>query len=553
MRVFGNTPRSLRTTALILCAVLLGDPVRSACAADAAADGTLRLHPGNPRYFQWRGAPTVLITSAEHYGAVLNLDFDCAKYLDTLARDGLNLTRTFTGGAYLEPEGAFKIARNTLAPAPGRFLGPWARSDRPGAADGGNKHDLTRWSDAYFARFRDFVAQAGKRGVVVEVNLFCPFYKDDQWRLSPFHAANNVNGLGGVARTDVYTLDKHGGLLAVQERMTRKFVEELRDFDNVYYEICNEPYFGGVTVAWQHRIAEVIADAQKNHPNKKLIAQNIANKTAKVRDPHPAVSILNFHYAYPPVAVADNDALGRLIGENETGFRGTRDEVYRVEAWDFILAGGGLFNHLDYSFTAGHEDGTFAYPPSQPGGGGVEFRRQLRVLREFIDRFDFVRMKPADELVRAGRSEEVSVRVLAEPGRQYAIYVHNSAPPRWKDKSKLNTGEFRANLELDAPAGSYRAEWIEPASGKVLLAEAKAHAGGALALNSPRYAQDAALRLTAETPALKVGGNGRSSKDPFPAADRSGRRTRPPLAALLSRWGQDDSLSQVPHPMPLVP
>ena len=59
----------------------------------------------------------------EHYGAVLNLDFDYVKYLDALRRDGLNLTRTFTG-AYVEPPGAFNIASNTLAPLEGRFLSP---------------------------------------------------------------------------------------------------------------------------------------------------------------------------------------------------------------------------------------------------------------------------------------------------------------------------------------------------------------------------------------------------------------------------------------------
>lgn len=477
---------------------LTGAGLLLSAGAALAQTGTLGLHPENPHYFLWRGKPTVLITSAEHYGAVLNADFDTVKYLDALARDGLNLTRTFTGAAYFEPSGAFNIARNTLAPAAGRFIGPWARSGQPGAADGGNKHDLTRWNDAYFARFRDFAGQASTRGVVIEVNLFCPFYGEEQWRLSPFNAANNVNGLGGVLRTNVYTLDKHGGLLAVQERLVRKIVEELRGFDNVYYEICNEPYFGGVTLAWQRHIADVIAGAQKGHPNPKLIAQNIANGTAKVRDPHPAVSILNFHYTYPPTAVADNFALNRVIGENETGFRGTRDEVYRAEAWDFILAGGGLFNNLDYSFTAGHEDGTFQYPPTQPGGGGVAYRGQLRVLRDFINGFDFVRMKPADETVRTGRGKAVSIRVLAEPGKQVAVYVHNSPKTGWKDKAKLNTGDFQAEFALEVPPATYRAEWVEPATGKVLLAETKSHAGGALALRSPRYTQDVALRLTAE-------------------------------------------------------
>ena len=44
----------------------------------------LALHPDNPHYFLFRGKPTVLITSGEHYGAVLNLDFDYLRYLDAL-------------------------------------------------------------------------------------------------------------------------------------------------------------------------------------------------------------------------------------------------------------------------------------------------------------------------------------------------------------------------------------------------------------------------------------------------------------------------------------
>ncbi len=47
----------------------------------------LALHPDNPRYFLFRGEPTVLVTSGEHYGAVLNRDFDYVRYLDALADD----------------------------------------------------------------------------------------------------------------------------------------------------------------------------------------------------------------------------------------------------------------------------------------------------------------------------------------------------------------------------------------------------------------------------------------------------------------------------------
>jgi hypothetical protein len=418
----------------------------SAFVAAGAAPKSIALHPENPHYFLWRGKPTVLITSGEHYGAVLNLDFDYRKYLDALAKDKLNLTRTFAGGAYLEPQGAFNIARNTLAPAPGRFLSPFARSDRPGFAGGGNKFDLSHWNEAYFQRLRDFVRHASKRGVVVEVNLFCPFYEEPQWQLSPFSTNNNINSLGHVARTNVYTLDRHGGLLAVQERMVRRIVEELRDFDNVYYELCNEPYFGGVTIEWQHHIADVIMTAQKQHRSPKLISQNVANNSARIVQPHPAISIFNFHYAAPPDAVAMNWHLNKVIGDNETGFRGTNDAAYRMEGWDFILAGGSLYNNLDYSFTVGHEDGAFVYPASQPGGGNPAFRKQMRVLRDFMHDLDFVRMTPANSVIKAPPASHTA-RALAEPGKTYAIYLRpglvTQFSARWTGRMEVSdSGEY---------------------------------------------------------------------------------------------------------------
>jgi hypothetical protein len=408
---------------------------------------TIQLHPDNGRYFLWRDQPTLLITSAEHYGAVLNLDFDYRKYLDTLAADGMNYTRIFTG-AYVEPEGAFNITRNTLAPAPNRFTCPWPRSEQPGYANGGNKFDLNRWDEAYFARLTDFLGYAAERGVVVEVALFCPMYEEMQWRLSPMNAINNVNGIGNVARTNVYTLDRHGGLLPVQEALTRKIVTELNRFDNVFFEIANEPYFGGITMEWQHRIIDVIVETQRDLPRKHLIAQNIANNSALIENPHPAVSIFNFHYATPPDVVALNYHLGKVLGDDETGFRGTADATYRTEGWDFILAGGALYNNLDYSFAAGFEDGTFVSPKPQPGGGSPALRRQLNILHDFMKSFDFVRMKPDNSVIRGGIPATGTVRALVEPGSAMAIYV--------RDEGAGGTWSARWTGYIEAPAsGEY--------------------------------------------------------------------------------------------------
>src|SRR6266542_273747 len=207
----------------------------------------ISLDPENPHYFRYHSKPTILITSGEHYGAVLNLDFDYLPYLDELKLKGLNLTRTFTG-AYVEPKGAFNIANNSLAPASGRFICPWARSAEPGYANGGNKFDLTCWDKAYFTRLKDFVSEAQKRGIIIELSLFCPFYEELQWNLSPMYTINNINGVGAIARNDVYTLDKNGGLLAVQETLVRHFVHSATDPAAAVHDLLNEPYLGGVAI-----------------------------------------------------------------------------------------------------------------------------------------------------------------------------------------------------------------------------------------------------------------------------------------------------------------
>jgi len=438
-----------------------------------AQEKPITLYPGNPHYFSYDGKPAILITSGEHYGAVMNPDFDYKIYLETLQKDGLNLTRTMTG-AYFEPAGAFNISKNTLGPDKWKFSCPWLRVGTEFI------FDLDQWNPAYFARLKDFVAEAQKRGVIVELSLFCPFYEEMQWELSPFNIKNNVNGLGAIPRTDVYTLDKNKGLLAIQEKMVRKVVEELKGFPNLIYEICNEPYFGGITIDWQNRIARVISETEKPFSIQHLISQNIGNGFQKIKEPNPLVSVFNFHYAAPPRAVTLNYDLNKVIGENETGFNGQKDSTYRKEAWELILAGGGLFNNLDYSFTTDNEDGTFQYPAAQPGGGTPAFRRQLGCLKKFIESFNFVAMKPDTTVYAGGLAGKNKVYILAETGKQYAIY--------WM-------GGKQVQLELYLPKGNYSLEWMNPLSGKSEKKISLNHSGGKAKLESPAYSEDFSLRI----------------------------------------------------------
>jgi hypothetical protein len=458
----------------------------------ARAAAPLALCAENGHYFSWHGRPTVLVTSGEHYGAVLNLDFNYLRYLDTLLADGLNHTRAFSG-TYRETQQSFGISENTLAPRPNRYLAPWARSDRPGYFDGGNKFDLTRWDEAYFSRLRKFLAAASQRGIAVELNLYCPLYSDDLWKASPMHVANNVNGVGNCPANEVLTL-KHPRLLEIQVATARKIVREVNEFDNLYFEVCNEPYFGGVTEEWQRRIADTIVDEERRLPVKHLISMNIANGRKKIEHAVPCVSIFNFHYCVPPDTVAMNYGLNRVIGENETGFRGPHDLLYRTEAWDFLLAGGGLFNNLDYSFTAGHPDGTLRGYAS-PGGGSPELRKQLGILKRFLDGFPFQKMRP-DRAVIKEVSGRMSAYALALPGKAYAVYIHVPLPEKPDKIDRYSGQKQKAALVLDLPPGRYDAQWIDTKTGRIAASATIEVSGGVSKLTSPEFVDDVALRIT---------------------------------------------------------
>jgi hypothetical protein len=348
----------------------------------------------------------------------------------------------------------------------------------------------SQWDPAYFQRLKDFVSQAGKRGIVVELVFFCTMYNEELWQASPMRASNNINGIGDIERHEVYSF-KDKKLVAAQQALVRKVVAELKNFDNVYYEICNEPYErGGFSKDWNDHIIATIVDAESKFPHQHLIAEGIAVRSAKIEKPNPHVSIFNFHAATPD-AVRQNYGLNKPIADDETGGKGITDLPYRREAWEFILAGGGVFIHLDLSFTCKHPAGT-AKLAQEPGGGSPDLRRQLKVLKDFIESLDFVRLKPADKIVQGGnifdKSDNAPVDVkkvtfvLTEPGKAYALYIGRGT---------------QVELLLELPAGAYKAEWINTKTGTVERAEDANHGGGNRRLTSPAYEEDISLRIVA--------------------------------------------------------
>lgn len=198
-------------------------------------------------YFEFNRKATVLVGSSEHYGALINAEFDPTRYLDEIQACGLNSVRVFSG-TYRETIGSFGIFENTLAPLNVSFIAPWAKSDTSGES----RYDLTKWNEVWVQHLRSFASEADKRGIVVELTLFCPYYDDSMWAVSPMNPANHVNGVG---KKDT-CFRTNNDLLPYQKALARKCAEELKEFKNVFFEIINEPYQGKVEEAWQRAIID---------------------------------------------------------------------------------------------------------------------------------------------------------------------------------------------------------------------------------------------------------------------------------------------------------
>ena len=221
-----------------------------------SATGAIQLHPDNQHYFLFKGKPLAIISSGEHYGAVINLDFNYRNYLETLSSDGMNYTRIFTGTYYEAGGEYFGIQHNTLGPGKERIITPWAIVDSNSKKE--PKYNLANWNKAYFKRLKNFMKVASQYNIIVEVTLFSSYYGDMQWRLNPLNPINNINISQEISYAETQTI-KDTLLFKFQELYVRKMVKELNEYDNFFFEIQNEPWSDHLDTAQNNRNKESLS------------------------------------------------------------------------------------------------------------------------------------------------------------------------------------------------------------------------------------------------------------------------------------------------------
>lgn len=327
----------------------------------------IALHPENPHYFQFKGKPTVLITSGEHYGSVINPDFNFDLYLETIHREGFNHTRIFLGD-YAEKEGDFCITQNSLSPESGKFLAPWIRSKNAGNSLGGNTFDLDNWNPEYFERLHQFMVKANDLGIVVEGVLF---FEGMNWEYMPMNRKNNINQTTEIDANRYMTLS-NGNILDYQKRYVRKLISELNRYDNLIINIANEPWFSNQerpgfsspardeTKVWIREVSEWILDEEKKLPKKHILSVDYCNEGRAIDNNEletywTNISVFNHHYDKNATSVRLNyDRISKAFSFNETGLMPVYSNAYRIQGWKYLMCGGSLYNNLDFTFQVRH-------------------------------------------------------------------------------------------------------------------------------------------------------------------------------------------------------
>jgi hypothetical protein len=479
----------------------------------------IQIHPENPKYFLFRGKPVVLLTATEHYGSVINRPFDFARYLDDAVEHKINLTRTFLLFRELQDP---RNPSSPCKPESPDYIAPFPRTGPGKAKDGEPVYDLDKWNPEFFERLHRFLDAASARGIVVELTLFSNAYADRIWALNPFNAGNNKQQVGHMEWQE-YTSLKDPEVVRRQGEYARKIIQETSQYDNVYYEICNEP--GGGTKghvtpaevdAWQHEMARIVRDEMRLLKRPHLIAGQQAftyglknlfpqEGTYKSSDfqiavvhPLPETELKGRSYQLgnfmskelmlsemaqfcrkaseekkPTVLDEDNAASMYRDIEGWT--------IHRKRAWTTLL-NGAHYDYIDFSITVGSEAGT------------VSSRKNLRTwmkhLSEFMSTFDFIHASPDVAWIKA-MPDHLVVSGLVVPGKDYAVYLADAREVTDKDAGKAIQGK----VTLSLPAGTYRVQTYSPVTGQYSLG-VTLRGGNATEFELPEFQHDIVIRAT---------------------------------------------------------
>ena len=490
----------------------------------------IRVHPENPKLFEFRGKPLVFITATEHYGAVMNRPFDFDTYLADAADKRMTLTRLFC--LFRELQASIN-PYSTCKPETPDYIAPFRRTGPGRALDQEYKYDLDVPNPEYFDRLHRFVSRASEYGIIVEVVLLSNTYAPHIWELNPLNSKNNINGLEEIEWFD-YASQRHPKLFARQAAHVQKIVTELNRYDNIIFEICNEP--GGNAPgpntptldevnAWLAALIRTVRETEAGLENRHLIVGQQAfcyepwEQNADLTFQQLDYDVVNMHPLPNTTYGGTSYDLGIFMSKQLT-LRALRDfalatysepkplnqdednvasqyldsdgwTIHRKRAWTTVLSGG-HYDYIDFSILPRRETGT---PEAQR-----QIRSWIKSLSSYIHALDLVRARPLPGLFKAQPPNTLEV-CFGIPNADYTIYLADerelAAARGLADGDGIERGAgepISGKIALALPEGEFQVSCFDPKTNAASPA-LTLYGGGDVELAIPPFVHDLVVRI----------------------------------------------------------
>ena len=422
--------------------------VAGAAQAAARDENGSRIQPyaKNPRYWQYKGSPNLLIggTALDNLFRIPNL------------KEHLDLLRS-VGGNY---------ARCTMS-THGSGLYPFAKT--------GNLYDLEQPNEEYWHRFDEALRLAREREIIVQIEVWAEFDTfGNNWNRCPWNPDNNVNyttsnttlksSYAGTPSLKIkhdffYTVPKLTGdtvVLGYQNKFVNRLLSISLQYDNVLYCMTNEMYEGFSPEwgwYWSGYIKDKVADAGKkvetaemfwegdlraekhrassDHPEIYSFFEASQNSAGKIKEGQQIWDNLQLVYqrlANKPRPV--NNA--KIYGSDAKPGSRARTDRFAAECFWRNMIGGCASSR-------------FHRPPWGLGLGSTA-QTHIRSMRLLTTELDIFNCAPdSDSKLLSDRSDnEAYLTCIA--GRQYALYFPDGGS---------------VGLCLSAADGAFTVKWLD--------------------------------------------------------------------------------------------
>lgn len=432
--------------------------------AAAAADDSNRIQPWsrNPRYWQYRGQPVLLLGGSKDDN--LFQIPDLREHLDEIRA---------AGGNYI---------RNTMSDRKDQGFEVYPFFQQP---DG--KFDLERWNEEYWRRFQNLLRWTAERGIIVQIEVWDRFdYSTRNWEPHPYNPKNNVNYTyeqsgfaehypehpGQNRQPFFFTTPAQRNntvVLQYQQRFVEKMLSYSLPYDQVLYCMDNETsaeeawglYWAGfireraaragrkvclteMWDAWDLQAAQ--HQRTLDHPERYDFCDVSQNNQKKGQEHWD-----NFQWVRARIAAHPRPLnTVKTYGADGGRFGNTRDGLERF--WRHVIGGAASarFHRPDSGLGL-----------SAPAVASLRAARQLESLIKLWE------VEPANPWLRNREPNEAYL--AARPGQAYALYFTHGGS---------------VGLDLTGAPGPFEVRWIDLARGEWATRE-KVNGGAVVTLTAP--------------------------------------------------------------------